>query len=84
MYLKPKNYIGPAKVGFVISNSFDKSAVRRNRLKRLFREAIRNNFAKITQGYWVVIHPRYSAKNKTYEEISSELAQILQKIFVAG
>ena len=78
--LKPKNYTGPARFGIVISNKFDKSAVRRNKVKRFFRRAILENIEKFPENTWVVIHPKHSCSQKPYEEISSEFAKTLQKV----
>ncbi len=80
--LKPTNYTGPAKAGIVIPNSFNKSAVKRNRIKRLFREALRLNFDKIPENHWLVVYPRYSSQKKTYEEICTDLINTIQKVSV--
>ena len=77
---KPPQYQGPSRVGIVVSNKFSKSAVKRNRLKRVFREVVRNNFDKIESGQWVVIYPKFSAVNKKYEEISADFAKTLQEV----
>ncbi|HLC93901.1 MAG TPA: ribonuclease P protein component [Patescibacteria group bacterium] len=82
-YLKPKNYSGPSKVGIVVSTRFSKSAAKRNRLKRVFREVIRNNFDKIEPGYWIVVYPKFGSGNRKYEEISSDFAKTIQKVLVA-
>ncbi len=79
-YLRPMNHNGPTKVGFVVSNRFDKRAVMRNRVKRIFRELVRQNFAKIKSGYWVVITPRRGCLTKNYEELNAEFNKLLQKI----
>lgn len=79
-YVKPTNYTGPTKVGIVVSNRFDKTAVVRNRVKRLFREAIRLNFAKIKDDLWIVIYPKAGCKKEKYEKISAEFNNVLQKI----
>lgn len=76
----PKNYEGPTKVGIVISNKLHKNAVVRNRLKRLYRESVRNNFDKIDKGnLWIAIHPKFNSLEKTYEEINADFNKILQK-----
>jgi ribonuclease P protein component len=79
-YYKHSKYNGPGKVGIVVSNKFDKSAVRRNRVRRIYREAIRNNFDKIEPGYWIVIYPKFSSAGKKYEEINTDYSETLQKI----
>ena len=79
-FLIPKNYEGPTKVGIVVSNKFSKKAVERNRVKRVFREVVRSNFGKINKGYlWVVIHPKLSCVDKSYEEISTDFNKVLQE-----
>ncbi len=70
----------PTRIGIVISGKFSKSAVERNRVKRIFREVVRQNFGRIRPGYWVVIHPRIKSKKASYEEINTEFIKILQKV----
>ncbi len=82
-YLVPRNYTGSAKVGIVVSNNFSKSAVKRNRLKRVFREVVKNGYGKIPQNLWLVIYPKYFSINSKYEEISTDFNNALQKISVA-
>ncbi len=79
-FLIPKNYNGPTRVGVVVSNKFSKSAVERNRVKRVYREVVRENFGKIDKGnLWVVIHPRFNSLGKNYEEINTDFNKVLQK-----
>ncbi|HSX39850.1 MAG TPA: ribonuclease P protein component [Candidatus Saccharimonadales bacterium] len=82
-YLKAKNYEGPSKFTVVVSNKFDKSAVKRNKVKRLFREAVRINLDKIKPGYWVVIHPKFFSIEKNYEEINTDFVKTLQTLPLA-
>lgn len=79
-YLEPRNYRGTTKIGLVVSNKLCKTAVGRNRLKRLFREALRRNFDKINDNLWIVIHPKFVSLNKSYEEIYTDITKTLQKI----
>lgn len=79
-YSTINDYNGPTKVGIVVSNKICKSAVKRNKLKRIYREVIKNNFDKMGEGYWVVVHPSAKSLKKTYEEINSDFDQALQKI----
>lgn len=74
-----KNYDGPARIGIVISNKFHKNAVVRNRVKRLFRESLRKKTDTIKKGLWIVLHPKFSAINQTYEKIDLEITKFLQK-----
>lgn len=79
-YLKPHNYTGDSKFTVVISNKFDKSSAHRNKVKRQFREIIRLNLDKIKEGFWIVIHPKFSSINKEYEELSSDFNKTLQAL----
>ncbi len=82
--LKPQNYTGPSKMGIVVSNKFHKNAVVRNRIKRLFREIIRKDFDKVKdKGLWIVLHPKTTSMDKTYEELSADVNKTLQKIFIS-
>lgn len=82
--LKPDNYGGETKVGVVVSNKLAKSAVQRNRVKRVFREVVRKNFEKLSGGYWIVLHPRSTSLKKGYEEINTDFNKTLQKITLPG
>jgi ribonuclease P protein component len=82
--LKPQNYGGDTKIGIVISNKFHKRAVKRNRVRRLFREAIKDKVEMFGKGMWVVIHPKFDCLEKTYEEINSDLLKTLQKVPVSN
>jgi ribonuclease P protein component len=79
-YLVPDNYEGPVKIGIVTSNKLAKTAVKRNRIKRVFREAVRSQINNLPDNLWIVIHPKVKSLDKNYEEISSGFDQILQKI----
>lgn len=79
--LKARNYVGPAKVGFVISNKLSKKAVERNRVRRLFRESVRNNQDLLKNEMWLTFYPKNITINSTYEKINTEVVKTLQKIF---
>jgi ribonuclease P protein component len=69
-----------SRFGIVISNKFSKSAVVRNRVKRVFREVLRLNLDKIGGGFWIVFYPRLLSINKGYEEINAEFNKVLPKL----
>lgn len=78
-FTKPQNYTGPSKFGIIVSKKFHKSAVKRNKAKRIFREIIRTKFDRIKDGYWIVIYPKISCLDKSYEEIDTVFNKTLQK-----
>ena len=79
-FLFPRNYIGNPKIGIVTSVAFDKSAVKRNRAKRIVSEIVRLNFDKLLNNVWIVIHPKRSSLVEDYEKINSEFVKVIQKI----
>ena len=79
-YLQRRDFLEETKVGIIVSNKFSKSAVKRNRTKRVFREIVRTNFDKMKPGYWITIHPRFHTAQVTYEEINTDFIKILQKV----
>ena len=78
--LKANNYIGPAKIGIVVSTKVHKNATKRNRIKRLFIENLRKQIGKFENNHWIVIQPTQECLEKTYEEIGSEITKTLSKI----
>ena len=82
-FLLPRNYEGPFKVGVIVSNKFHKNAPIRNRAKRLIRESLKNKIKDIPKNSWMVIYPSRKILEAKYEEICSDVDQILQKIPVS-
>lgn len=79
-FVKPTNYKGAPKIGVVISKKVHKSAVKRNRLKRLFVECIGKKLDKLPQNHWVVFHPRTESLKSKYEEICVDVNKVLSEI----
>lgn len=72
-----------AKFGVVIPNAVAKTAVQRNRVKRMFYSFIEHKFDRITPGYQISLYPTKGCLTKTYDDISDELTKILQKVSFA-
>jgi len=68
-----------SRMGFIVSKKVSKKAVERNRTKRLFREAVRLDVARIKPGYDLVFIVLNSAKEKDLTEIKKEIEFILEK-----
>ena len=67
-----------SRIGFIVSKKVSKKAVERNRIKRLFREAVRLDMARIKPGYDLVFIALNSAKEKDLTEIKKEIEFILE------
>lgn len=75
----------PTKVGFVVSKKVHKRAVRRNRLKRLMREAYRQLLKEQilgnSQKYMsLVFVGTDKALDKSFDEIKSSITKNVEKI----
>ncbi|HLD51616.1 hypothetical protein A3K34_03960 [candidate division WWE3 bacterium RIFOXYC1_FULL_40_10] len=80
--LTPRNYSGPFKAGIVVPNKLINVAPKRNSLKRKYRELIRANPQFFNDNSWCVFHPKLEALEKTYEELSIDFIETLQKVSV--
>lgn len=77
IYFAPARLPGKTRFGIIISNKLEKKAVRRNRLRRLFRQAIREKVFK--NGYDVVIVAFRRSLTASYEELNNTFNKTLSK-----
>lgn len=70
------NYKNYSQFGIIISKKKEKLAVKRNRLKRILKSALKNNLDKIQKGYYFVIILKRTAKE---ESLRKDLFGILTK-----
>ena len=75
----------PTKVGFVVSKKFHKRAVKRNKTKRLMREAYRvglkSGEMELLQRYMSLIFmPKSSALGADFKTIQNSLQNLLKKL----
>jgi len=68
----------PTKLGITIPRNYGK-AVRRNRMKRLLREAFRLQRSYLTSGEEIVIHVQRGAEALSFKEVYDELASLLKR-----
>ncbi len=68
------------KLTVIVSTKFDKKAVVRNKVKRQIREIVSKNLAKLPNGFFMFV-PKKHIINNTYEEISSDINQVLSVYF---
>ena len=81
-YPRRKYSLEDLKIGFVVSKKFSKSAVKRNRIKRQMREAVRLIFqkTKLKTGYFLLISAKKEILNQEYIEIEKSVSQLLKRI----
>lgn len=70
----------PSTFGFVVSNKISKRAVVRNKIRRVFRETVRNRLPEITPGFSFVFLVKKNIVNKNGDEIKKEIDSIFEKI----
>lgn len=68
-----------SKFGFVVSKKVNKSAVLRNRTKRVLKKIIKDNLEKIVQGKEVVIVSKKDLNWEDIKETEEALISILEK-----
>jgi ribonuclease P protein component len=69
----------PSQVGLAVSKKVDKSAVRRNRLRRRLREAIRLLCPQLKPGYQLLFIPKPNLLTYKWPELQAEVRYLLQK-----
>lgn len=66
------------RFGFVVGKKVGK-AVRRNRVKRLMREAVRHRLREIAKGWDVILIARGGAENAEFKDIDAVVENLLQR-----
>lgn len=70
-----KNNLSFSRFGIIVSKSVSSKATKRNRIKRLIREFVRNNIFPVLKGYDVLIVARKQVLGRE-EEIYKELGKL--------
>jgi ribonuclease P protein component len=73
------NELPLSRFGFIVSNKVSKSAVRRNRIKRLLREAIRLHQAQVPPGFDAAILVRADVSAQKLEAVDKAVDSLLKK-----
>jgi ribonuclease P protein component len=68
------------RYGLVVSKKISKLAVRRNYMKRVLRELLRNEPDSVTQGYDVVLQVRKHFQQADFQAVQRDLTILLAKL----
>lgn len=68
----------------VLVSSKHGGAIKRNRIKRLFREAIRNNQNRLQKPLKIAVLPGKKSDLFTYEIVNAEISRIFEHINAAS
>ena len=71
---------GLTRFGFIVSTHASKLAVKRNFIKRITSEAVRQNYSYVEPGYDAVFIAKPEAAQKYTAEIMAEVRVVLGKI----
>lgn len=68
----------PSRFGFTVPRALGK-AVKRNRLKRRMREAVRSQLDLLPANWAVVFNPRRSVFDAPFDDLCREVARIFER-----
>lgn len=74
-----RNDLEITRFGFIVSNKISSVAVKRNRIKRLLREAVRSLQNNLKEGYDCLFIARNGIMEKEAHEINSAVERLLRK-----
>ena len=63
-----------------VSKKYDKRAVHRNRLKRLFREAAHHMIISLSSPADIIILPKHNSGQSSFQEIEIELQKVFESL----
>jgi ribonuclease P protein component len=68
-----------SRLGFIVSNRVSKKAVKRNRIKRLLREAVRLRWLEIKPGMDAVIMVRSDISDQKMNDVDKAVDSLLKR-----
>jgi ribonuclease P protein component len=77
-FLLSKDEVTGPRIGFTLPRALGK-AVRRNRMRRRLREAIRLEFHRVSPRWDIVINPRRALENASWDSIQNEVRKLVSR-----
>jgi len=74
--------VNPPRFGFVVSTKVSKRASHRNRIKRILRNAVRENLLKVKSGYDIIFLAKKSIEERSEDEIKKEVDDFFKNLEV--
>lgn len=74
-----KNDVDVSRFAFLVRKTVDKRAVKRNRIRRVFRSCIENNLETIVTGYDMLFFLEKGIMEKSYEEVWQKIQLLLKE-----
>ena len=74
-----RNDVERSRVGLTTPRALGK-AIRRNRIRRRVREAVRRRFAELVTGWDVVLNPRAAALQASFAELEATVAKLFREL----
>ncbi len=79
LVISPTNESSETRFGFIVSKKISNKAVVRNKLRRIFREIVRERIENVSKGYDVIFLVKKRALDSKSEEISKEVEMAFKK-----
>jgi ribonuclease P protein component len=73
------NNLPHSRAGFIVSNKVSKSAVKRNRIKRLMREAVRLKWDRIKPGFDMAFMARADISEMKLADVDKAVDSLLKR-----
>lgn len=83
LVFNPRTVGSPPKASVVAPNKIAPNIPKRNKIKRLFREAIRAHISFLPNDTNLIFYCKKKALDRTYEEISADVTALIQSIPLA-